>query len=338
MVKINTFKGPLSIFAFLWLPVLLFSQKEVKETYINHLRYVYTLEAGQMNGAYMAYHANGIKKAEGQFQHNLRVGKWSVWDSTGEMSHQRIYDNNGYDFNIVFQQSKPKDNNVIEPHINLRRDTNGLRAFGEVKEKSIIHSVTHWRMVSNRKQNAALFENNNFYNWLIKSVLEDKIRAYSSNNDKFKSRMTPLELAKVIDSLDGELVGFRLKEMRYFTDNYQLSETVILGLAPVVRPKKSPKSATPTPLFWVYMPNARKELAQNSLPDTGFPADVKNYDDLFFNRYFSSTIIKESNIHNRSLSEYLNEAEAAEKAQDIELEAIDLEHALWVYAPTYVRK
>jgi antitoxin component YwqK of YwqJK toxin-antitoxin module len=333
MVKSTISRGALSILAFLWLPVLVFSQKENKEGYINGVRCVYSLENGQMNGAYTSFYANGIKKSEGQFQHNTRVGKWTIWDSTGQMTHQRVYDNNAYDYSVLFDKSEGDKPALSKKQIVLARDTNGLTAFQKVAEKDIVHSVIIWRMLDNKQQNPALLGDNTFFNALTARILDGKIRAYSATNDKFKNRITPEELTKTMDSLDVELVGFRTKEMRYYIASRQITEVVILGLAPIVRSKKAGNKAENTPLFWVYMPNARKELAQISLPNTGFPTDIKTYDDLFFNRYFSSTIIKTSNPKSLYLDDYLRNDEVLKAAQKIEMDNIDLEHNLWVYKP-----
>jgi hypothetical protein len=340
MAKNYVFKGPLSIIAFLWLPILVFAQKEDKVCYVNNVRCLYSMENGQISGAYTAFYANGNKKAEGQFLHNTRVGKWTVWDSMGEMVHQRVYDNNAYDFTVLVHKSDSKTPISSEKHINLERDTNGLMNFSTVKEKEIAHSALYWRMIGDKKQNPALFENNTFFNWLTQSVLDGKIRAYSTKKDNFKFRMTPEELKRTMDSLDVELVGFRTKEMRYYVGKDQISKTIILGLAPIVRPKKSNKThQDDAPLFWVYMPSLRKELAQLPLPKSSLSEDAKNYDDVFFKRYFSSTIIKESNVYNRYLNDYLSESEAHNVAQQSEMNIVDMEHNFWVYVPeTYARK
>ena len=337
MVKFTALKYPLSILAFWGLPFLLFSQATIQETVTNTIRSVYALENGQLNGTYTAYFANGVKKAEGQFLHNRRVGQWTVWDSTGQMTHQRRYENNGYDFSVSFP--KPKEGTALaKTYTTLTRDTNGLVALPSPSEKDIIHSITHWRMVSNKEQNPALLADNIFYNALIQNVLDGKVRAYSSENDKFKVRMMPDELRKKLDSLDVELVGFRLKEMRYFTGKHQVSQTHITGLAPIVRSKKLGENETEKPLFWLYVPHARQILAQMPLPNLGFPDDIKTYNDLLFSRYFSSVIIKESNVYNRSLKDYLSEVEAFKAGQAVEMESFNVEHDLWVYAPTYVRR
>jgi hypothetical protein len=333
MVKITFFKGLLSIIAFLWLPVLVFSQKEEKVGYVNNVRCLYSMENGQMNGVYTSFYANGIKKSEGQFQHNNRIGMWTIWDSTGEMTHQRMYEKNAFDYSILFHKTERDKSFSSEKKVNLVRDTNGLMGFPNVKENEIVHSRVIWRMVIDKQQNPALFENNFFFNSLIKNVLDEKIRIYSATNDKFKNRLSPKQMKKTMDSLDVELVGFRTKEMVYYSSAHQMSQTVILGLAPIVRPKKSPNRDAEMPLFWLYMPRARKELAQNPLPNSGFPADIKNYDDVFFNRYFSGTIIRESNSSNHALNEPSNDIEAQNAAQKLEMDIIDLEHNLWVYKP-----
>jgi antitoxin component YwqK of YwqJK toxin-antitoxin module len=332
MAKLTTFKGTFSILAFLSLPILVFAQKEEKISYINKVRCLYSVENGLMNGDYTSFYPNGVKKAEGQFQHNTRIGKWTIWDSTGAMAHQRVYDNNAYDYSVLFHKSEGNKTVAPEKRIVLARDTNGLLSFQKTPEKEIVHSVVVWRMLDNKTQNPALFEKNVLFNALTERVLEGKIRAYSATNDKFKNRITPEELKHTMDSLDVELVGFRTKEMRYYMSSRQISEVVILGLAPIVRSKKSGEKDSERPLFWVYMPNARKELAQVPLPNAGVTSSVKTYDDLFFNRYFSSTIIKTSNVQNKYFDD-LGSASARKEGEKVEMDNIDLEHNLWVYKP-----
>jgi hypothetical protein len=105
-----------------------------------------------------------------------------------------------------------------------------------------------------------------------------------------------------------------------------------------VRSKKAGENDAEKLLFWIYMPYARKALAQMALPNSNFPADIKTYDDLFFNRCFSSVIIRESNVYSRLSKANLSEADAYKVGKEIEMEGINVEHDLWVYAPTYVRK
>jgi hypothetical protein len=341
MLKIMTIKGkgPLSILALLWLPFMGFSQKEAKTCSVNNVQCQYALDNGQMNGVYTSFYANGTKKAEGQFQHNTRIGKWTIWDSTGAMLHQRMYENNAYDFSVLFHKTDRDKTFSTEKQINLIRDTNGLAAFPKVVDKEIVHSQRYWRMVSNKAQNPALFDNNTFFNWLSQSVLEGKIKAYSPIKDDFRLQMKPEDVKKTMDSLDVELVGFRTKEMTYYTSTHQISHSVVLGLAPIVRSKKSDKSGSDSPLFWIRLPNSRKEFSQKALPNLEFPMNIKTYDDLFFNRYFSSTIIKISNVKNLYLGDSWNTEEAKIAAQKLDMDIIDLEHNLWVFKPeVYAKK
>ena len=332
MTRITIRKSPLSILAFLWLPLSVFSQKEVKECTFNNVRSVYSLENGQMNGAYTSYYANGAKKAEGQFAHNTRIGQWTIWDSTGEILHKRLYEGDAFDFSILYTKNKVADSAFLQTKGNLTRHTDGYWTLPNPKGKEILFSTRNWRMVRNKQQNPALFENNYFFNWLTQNILEGKTKAYSAINDKFHYKMTADELKKIIDSLDVELVGFRIKETMYFTVNHQYAATEISGLAPIVHSKKSTTAEQEFPLFWIHIPSSRKELAQCSLPTSGFPTGVKTYDDLFFNRCFSGTIVKESNIHSKAIEDYRNESAASVISQQIEMNMIEVEHNLWVYA------
>jgi antitoxin component YwqK of YwqJK toxin-antitoxin module len=46
-----------------------------------------------LNGKYVSFYPNGVKKSEGSFQFNNRIGEWVVWDSTGKLRVKRLYTN-----------------------------------------------------------------------------------------------------------------------------------------------------------------------------------------------------------------------------------------------------
>src|ERR1700722_13407628 len=61
--------------------------------------YYYVLD-GMLDNKYESYYYNGKKKAEGEFFDNMRIGKWSVWDSTGKLCIQRVY-SNAFDYKTI---------------------------------------------------------------------------------------------------------------------------------------------------------------------------------------------------------------------------------------------
>jgi len=87
-----------------------------------------------------------------------------------------------------------------------------------------------------------------------------------------------------------------------------------------------------SPLFWVYFPEARKVLINaevfNSVKND---AERRTYDDIFWKRMFSSTIIKESNPADRKVSEYMIGLDGLLEAERIKAEIFNIEHDLWEY-------
>ena len=79
---------------------------------------------------------------------------------------------------------------------------------------------------------------------------------------------------------------------------------------------------------WFYYPELRKHLAEVSLSDKNLPNNIQHLEDLFFFRYFYGQISKESNVYDRSISDYAPKT-ITEEALRIEMELVDSEHKFW---------
>jgi hypothetical protein len=318
---------------FLVIPLALFSQKVVKEgnykDAFEDLHCVYTEENGLMHGSYTSFFKNGKKKAEGQFQHNMRIGTWTVYDSTGAVKHQRVYDN-PFIFNVLPSKIGLSEAPFKQTTADFENNANGYFIIPVKSEKDIVHSMRYWRMVSDKKQNPALFENNVFFNWITKNVLEEKAKAYITI-DKFWNKISAEDLKNRMDTLGTNIVGYYIKEERYFDIKRQFSQSVILALAPMVRVKNTQNQLEEIPLFWVRMPDIRGALVKEKIQTEGLPNHIVNYDDLFFNRYFSSTINPSPNSYNRDINTWLKEDDIDTVRQKMELGMIEVEHNLWGY-------
>ena len=60
-------------------------------------------------------------------------------------------------------------------------------------------------------------------------------------------------------------------------------------------------------------------------------AQRRTYEDLFQKRFFSSFIIKESNVYDRPISAYARGLDALAESERIKEELFLLEHDLWHY-------
>ena len=86
------------------------------------------------------------------------------------------------------------------------------------------------------------------------------------------------------------------------------------------------------PLFWVRFEEARNILvnaeAFNLMKND---AERRTYDDIFWKRMFSSVIVKEANVMDRKISEYMIGLDALLEAERVKAEIFNIEHDLWEY-------
>ncbi|MEX2588914.1 MAG: gliding motility protein GldN, partial [Chitinophagales bacterium] len=84
-------------------------------------------------------------------------------------------------------------------------------------------------------------------------------------------------------------------------------------------------------LFWCYYPELRPILAQYRVFNRHNDATTVSWEDLFEMRFFSSYIIKESNVQDRRIQDYTAGVDALLEADKIKYEIFNFEHDLWSY-------
>ena len=204
---------------------------------------------------------------------------------------------------------------------------------------------------------------------IFNAVQEGSITAYGNAvyDDEFRSPMTQKEIKsiggakeEIIEVIDWDAVAlgadpeeaktlktnivpfnrntvkkWRLKEEWFFDKQRSVMDVRIIGLAPLQEDRDEVNGqllGTFSPLFWVHFPETRKILvnavAFNSVKND---AERRTYDDIFWKRMFSSTIVKESNVMDRKVNEYMVGLDALLEAEKIKEEIFNLEHDLWEY-------
>jgi len=137
-----------------------------------------------------------------------------------------------------------------------------------------------------------------------------------------------------------EVSKLEVKELWFFNKQYSSMEVRIVGLCPirVYSQNDNPNDTTATeslvqkPLFWVYYPDVRRILTQNSVYNAKNDAQNISFDDLFTQRRFSSYIIKESNAYNdRAITDYANGMDVLYESERIKESIMTWEHDLWEY-------
>jgi len=129
-------------------------------------------------------------------------------------------------------------------------------------------------------------------------------------------------------SIYGRILKFRLKEDWFFDKQRSVLDVRIVGLSAFeyIQDKEAYRE-----LFWVYFPACRNALARSLAFNSQNDNEYRSFDELFWKRNFSSVIIKESNVYDRYIAEYMKGIDALTESENIKTDLFNWEHDLWNY-------
>jgi gliding motility associated protien GldN len=235
-----------------------------------------------------------------------------------------------------------------------------------------------WRAVDTREKMNSIFMNENrfFFDILVEAAKSGKVRVYQ--DEKFKNKLQPFEVEGMLMDTTTTLVydpddpyaepelqitanarytaftvyNFRVKEVWYFDSQTSTLKHRIIGIAPIVNDTRYNEATGETielgsqALFWFYYPDLRKVLAREPVFNHFNDASPLSWDDIFEQRYFSSYIVKASNVFDKALNEFssyqINDDDNEEvrlrkgidrllESEKIKAEIFNFEHDLWSY-------
>lgn len=191
-------------------------------------------------------------------------------------------------------------------------------------------------------------------NVLYKAVTEEvSLRVYSSATDDFSVELTPGDVKKITEksfektvpsSLDpsvdsvitvtesfspNRVKKLMIKEEWFFDKQRSVLDVRILGISLLY--EQEDKDKGDQPIFWVYFPEARTLLAKYDAFNRQNPSERRSFDDIFWKRQFSSYIVKEENVYDRSINEYKKGMDALLESNRIKDDIIIFEHDLWEF-------
>lgn len=299
------------------------ASKKVKHLYEDdYIKCSYETFQGRIDGEYISYYKTGQKKSEGKFENNYRIGKWTVWDSTGKIRMKRDYFDPFTFKRIIPVIPEEKTIDLLNTtRYSIQYNQDGYIDYFYLKERMVHWEMRVWRMIS-PKENTIVFETHKLFDILNKNILSKNIRAFNTKDDGFSK-----EISLNLDTSSIELIGFKIKEDCFFDIERLVTEYRIIGISPVVIDKTTKDTVD---LYSVYFPQIRKYLAKEKIHQIGLPTKIKTLDDLFFYRYFYGQIYKESNVYDRAIATYKTGKEIDKEAERIEISLIESEHDIWI--------
>lgn len=231
-----------------------------------------------------------------------------------------------------------------------------------IREADVFYLKRTWEVIDLREKfnlplyfpEAPLKDRISLFDLIKRSVLSGTVTAYSpgfTQDDQFQNPMTLTEVQNIlvstteqqIEDLLGNITTvpvtnevkstdvfkFRLKEEWFFDKQRSVFDVRIIGIAPIKDEYVNGIYKGERILFWVYFPELRPALAQTPVYNPHNDADELTYDQLFIKRKFHATIVKQSNVYDRNINEYMTGIDAMLEAEFLKEQMRNFEHDLW---------
>ena len=229
--------------------------------------------------------------------------------------------------------------------------------YQPIREADVFWEKRVWRVIDIReKMNLPFaYPEMPFFSILMDAAINGDITVYSTEDDKFSASLPPDEVATmgatadtvitfdpetyeeqiqvVRNELNPEDVNrFRIKEVWFFDEQTSTLQARILGIAPMIDVKdENGNFRYEKPMFWAYYPECREILARHKVFNAGNDAAPMTWEDTFEMRFFSSYIMKASNVHDYRLQDTYSGVDLLLEADKIKQEIFNWEHDLWSY-------
>jgi gliding motility associated protien GldN len=230
-------------------------------------------------------------------------------------------------------------------------------AYDHIREADVFWEKRIWRVLDVREKmnKPFVYPEAPFINIILKAAKDDKIKLYSTIDDKFSTELSIAEASTIGVSVDTiitfdpetfaeqmkivrnelnweDIKRFRIKEVWFFDEETSTMQVRILGIAPLREVYDDQGNFKyEQPMFWAYYPELRQELARQEAFNPLNDAARMSWEDIFEMRYFSSYIYKESNVYDRRIQDYMTGVDILLESEKIKNEIFNFEHDLWSY-------
>jgi gliding motility associated protien GldN len=187
--------------------------------------------------------------------------------------------------------------------------------------------------IKNEEKPMRVFADEDFKQEMVQEQIDKKLFRIDSVpiQDPVTYEITVREVKNDLNFAD--IKRYRVKEIWYFDKQSSTQKVRILGIAPLIQ-VKSDQGGTigETPLFWVYYPEAREYLVNEMVFNPANDASQISWEDLMEMRYFSSYIIKVSNVGDQRLqNQFGSGRDMLLESEKLKQSIFNYENDLWVH-------
>ena len=187
--------------------------------------------------------------------------------------------------------------------------------------------------IKNEERPMRVFADEDFKQEMVQEQIDKQLFKIDSIpiQDPVTYEITVKEVKNDINFED--IKRYRVKEIWYFDKQSSTQKVRILGIAPLIQVKSDQGSTIgETPLFWVYYPEAREYLVSEMVFNPANDASQISWEDLMEMRYFSSYIIKVSNVGDQRLqNQFGSGRDMLLESEKLKQSIFNYENDLWVH-------
>jgi len=251
------------------------------------------------------------------------------------------------------EEDTPRDDIYDRDIIKERK----LLRYDHIREADVFWEKRIWRIIDVREKMNKHFTwpELPFINIILDAAMEDQIQLYSTIDDKFKTELEVDEVSSMGTSVDTiitfdpdtyeekikvvrndlnweDIKRFRLKEVWFFDEETSMMLVRILGVAPLKEEyDDNGNFKFEYPMFWAYYPDCRELFSRNEAFNPMNDAQRMSWEDILEMRYFSSYIMKESNVYDRRIQDYKSGIDILFEAEKVHKGIQNFEHDLWTF-------
>lgn len=270
---------------------------------------------------------------------------------------------------LMFLSSYSQTQTVLDgAYVKEHNLTKRVIPYPHLREADVMWAKRIWQVIDLReKMNHALYypiepidDRKSLFDVIKYAALMDgSITAYSlgptDDDDEFRFPMTHDQLDSLLNPITeityddpdtGEpitetkpnpvtsdlITQYQIKEDWIFDRQRSERYVRIIGICPMMEQFNEDGSKRGyKKLFWVYYPSCRYTFVNFDVFNLKNGSQRITFEDLFQKRLFSSFVVKEENVYNRTIGSYARGVDALVESDRIKMQLFTTEHDLWSY-------